>query len=144
MLDTSAIDNERKALQLLTEQVQQCSDDERDFLMNEIHKSAEKLQKMCDELQAKADEIAATAPKPQVDLEAVVEVVLTREQRDRVLAQTGIDVPSIRIPDPTAALTKNMVHIEPEFVEKCAIEQAERFKMLVEDANTELPETPEA
>lgn len=136
MLDTKAIDDEKKALQVLAEQVQQCKDDdERNLLIAEIQKTAAKLQELCDNLQAEADKIMENAPKTNVDFTAVVEVVLTPEQRKRVLERTGIDVPSVKIPDPTGKLTENMQHVEPSFVEQCAIDQAKQFKALVEDAN---------
>ncbi len=133
-LDTSAIENEQKALQLLAAEIQKTNDgDTRDMLMAEIKKSADKLQSLCAELQAKADAMKPeTAPVAKAD--AVVEVILTKEQRARVLEKTGIDVPSVRIPDPTSDLTKNMPNIQPEYIEECAINQANRFKELVADA----------
>lgn len=141
-LDASKVENERKALLVLAEAVQNCSDEERPFLMEEIKKTAEKLQALCDELQAEADKIAETLPKDE-EINAVVEVVLTPDQRKRVLEATGIDVPSVKIPDPDALLTKNMQHIEPEFIELSAIEQAKRFKAMVEDASIEVPDAEE-
>ncbi len=133
-LDTTGIENEQKALQLLANEVQNAKDDdERDMLIAEIQKSAAKLEGLCRELQAQADEMV---PKQEENpnINAVVEVVLTKEQRQRVLEATGIDVPSVRIPDPTADLTKNMHEIQPEFIEECAISQANTFKQLVADA----------
>ncbi|MBQ9396859.1 MAG: hypothetical protein IJU23_15265 [Proteobacteria bacterium] len=136
-LDTTAIENEQKALQMLADEVQKAKDDdERDALVAEIQKTAARLEAMCKELQDDAD---AMKPEDEKDpkLDAVVEVILTKEQRKRVLDATGIDVPSVRIPDPTAELTKNMNNIEPEFIEKCAMSQAEIFKQLVADAEEE-------
>jgi len=136
-LDTTGIENEQKALQMLANEVQKAKDDdERDALIAEIQKTAAKLEAMCKELQDQADEMKPTDEK-NPNLDAVVEVVLTKDQRKRVLDATGIDVPSVRIPDPTAELTKNMHNIEPEFVEKCAMSQAEIFKQLVADAEEE-------
>ena len=132
--DTTAIENEKKALQLLAAEMQKATDeDQRDMLMGEIKKSADKMQAMCEEMQAEADKIR---PPEVVDaaVHAVVEVVLTPEQRRRVLEETGIDVPSVRIPDPTGELTKNMPSMDRSFVEKCAISQANAFKQLVADA----------
>ena len=131
--DTTDIENEQKALQLLANEVQNTKDDEtRDMLIAEIQKSAQKLQDMCQELQARADQFKP--PQNDVNMDAVVEVVLTPDQRKRVLDATGIDVPSVRIPDPNATLTKNMGTMKPEFIEKCAMSQAEAFKRLVADA----------
>lgn len=133
MLDASGVENERKALQLLCEEMQNAKDaDTRDALMEQIKATAAALEKLCEKLQAEADEIVPPENN-EVNLSAVVEVILTLEQRRRVLEVTGIDVPSVRIPDPTAELTKNMRHIKPDFVEECAIEQAENFKRLVAD-----------
>lgn len=136
-LDMTAVENERKALEVLANEVQHAKDDdERDALVAEIQKTAAKLENLCKDLQAEAD---GMKPETERDskLDAVVEVVLTKEQRKRVLDATGIDVPSVRIPDPTAELTKNMNSMEPEFVEKCAMSQAEIFKQLVADAEEE-------
>ncbi len=138
-LDASKIENERKALMVLAEAVQNCSDEERPMLMEEIKKTAEKLQSLCDELQAEADQMAAALPQDE-ELNVVVEIVLTPDQRKRVLEATGVDVPSVKIPDPDALLTKNMQHVEPEFIEMSAMEQAKRFKSMVEDANIDVPE----
>ncbi len=133
MLDASGVENERKALQLLCEEMQNAKDaDTRDALMEQIQATAAALEKLCEKLQAEADEIAPPETD-EVNLNAVVEVILTPDQRRRVLEITGIDVPSVRIPDPTAELTRNMQFIKPDFVEECAIEQAENFKRLVAD-----------
>lgn len=132
--DTTAIENEKKALELLASEVQKAKDDDqRNMLMAEIQKSAQKLETMCAEMQAEADKIRG-ANKVQSHVDAVVEVMLTREQRQRVLEQTGVDVPSVRIPDPTGELTKSMPTMEPEFIEESAISQANAFKELVADA----------
>ena len=132
-LDKSAIDNEKAALLLLIDEMQNASSDEdRDNLKEAIEAQAAKLQSMCDDLQAKADEIMADAPQNSM-MDAVVEVVLTPEQRARVLERTGIDVPSIKIPDPTTELTKNMQYVKPEFIEQRAMIQAQNFKQLMED-----------
>lgn len=132
--DTTAIENEKKALELLASEVQKAKDDDqRNMLMAEIQKSAQKLETMCAEMQAEADKIRG-ANKVQSHVDAVVEVMLTREQRQRVLEQTGVDVPSVRIPDPTGDLTKSMPTMEPGFIEESAISQANAFKELVADA----------
>ena len=133
LLDTSAIENEQKALQLVCDEMQQAKDDEtRDALAEQIKILAENLEKMCADLQAEADKL--TPPDNEdINMKAVVEVVLTPEQRKRVLETTGIDVPSVRISDPNATLTRNMKFIQPDFIEECAIEQAEHFKRMVAD-----------
>ena len=131
--DTTAIENERKALQLLAEEVQKTDDaDARDALIDAIQKSADKLKSMCEALQAEADKVVV--PKiDNLDVDAVVEVVLTPEQRSRVLKAFGVDVPSVRIPDATGVLTKNMAHIEPDYIEECAMKQAKAFKEMCEE-----------
>ena len=84
--DTTAIENERKALQLLAEEVQKTDDaDARDALIDAIQKSADKLKS------------------------------------------------SVRIPDATGVLTKNMAHIEPDYIEECAMKQAKAFKEMCEE-----------
>ena len=131
--DTTAIENERKALQLLAEEVQKTDDaDARDALIDAIQKSADKLKSMCEALQAEADKVVV--PKiDNLDVDAVVEVVLTPEQRSRVLKAFGVDVPSVRIPDATGVLTKNMAHIGPDYIEECAMKQAKAFKEMCEE-----------
>ena len=135
-LDMSAVQNEQKALLLLADEIQKCDDDDtRELLAAEIQKSAEKLQALCNELQAEADSMAQDAPKPNTD--AVVEVVLTKDQRALVLEKTGLDVPSIRIPDPNADLTRNMKDIDPDFILDCALKQADKFKRFVAESEEE-------
>lgn len=125
--DTAAIENERKALELLTAEIQKTQDaDARDALLDAIRKSADKIAAMCAELQERADKIAA--PKiDTLDVNAVVEVVLTPDQRERVLKAFGVDVPSVRIPDANGVLTRNMAHITPDYIEECAMKQAKAF-----------------
>ena len=132
-LDKDAIDNERAALLLLVDEIQKTTDDdEREALAEAIQAQANKLQSMCDDLQAQADEIMKSQEKDP-NLNVFVEVVLTPEQRARVLEATGVDVPSVKIPDPTAELTKNMAYIKPDYIEQRAMLQAENFKRLLED-----------
>ena len=135
-LDTTAVENEQKALMLLAEEVQKAPDQEtRDALIAAIQESAAKLQKLCDELQAQAD---AMAPKPDSadgeEVNPVVEIVLTRDQFARVKEETGVEVPSVRIPDPDGTITKNMAFIEPDFVYECALNQARAFKEMLAEA----------
>ena len=134
-LDTSAIENEQKALQLLANEIQNAPDEEtRNALILAIQESAAKLQKLCDELQAEEDALEQKLEVEENTVTPVVEVVLTREQYDQVLAQTGVAVPSVRIPDPIGTLTKNMAFVEPDFVLSCALDQARAFKEMMEAA----------
>lgn len=134
--DLSAIENERKALEVLSKEVQKTSTpQERDALMAEIGRTAARLQGMCEKLQQEADKVVV--PKVEnLQVDAVVEVILTPAQRQRVLEKTGVDVPSVRIPDSTGALTKNMRHIEPDYIEACAMKQAEAFNRMVAAAQS--------
>lgn len=130
-LDKTAIDNERAALLVLMDEMSKTNDDDmREELADVIKAQAQKLLEMCDDLQAAADEIVKN--QPQEEPNAVVEVVLTPEQRAHVLAETGIDVPSVRIPDPTSELTRNMAFIQPDFIEERAIIQANQYKAIIE------------
>ena len=110
-------------------------DDEasRNAMIDEIKKMAAALEAKCMALQEEAQKVV-TPKLDALDIHAVVEVVLTPEQRQRVLEKTGVDVPSVRIPDATGALTRNMKHIEPEFIESCAERQAQVFKDMVAEA----------
>ena len=142
--DLTAIQNEQKAIMLLTEEVQKTSDaEERDALVAAIRKSAEKIQAMSAEMQARAD--AVTVPKVEnFDIKAVVEVVLTPDQRKRVLEAYGVDVPSVRFPDSTGTLTRNMKNIEPDYIEECAMKQAKAFKDMVAEAEAAAESEAEA
>ena len=102
-------------------------------MIDEIKKMAVALEAKCMALQEEAQKVV-TPKLDALDIHAVVEVVLTPEQRQRVLEKTGVDVPSVRIPDATGALTRNMKHIEPEFIESCAERQAQVFKDMVAEA----------
>src|SRR5205823_14173582 len=55
---------------------------------------------------------------------AVVEVMLTDEQRTRVRAKTGIDLASVLIPDETGTVTSNMRHADPARIEWLATKEA--------------------
>ena len=134
MLDTTAVENEKKALQLLVDEYQKADDNDKELLRDAIQAQAEKLDAVCKDLQAKADAIKPPDAPEDPAKKAVVEVVLTPEQRARVKEKTGIDVPSVRISDPTSNLTKNMPAMKPEFIEERAIHQANVFKKLVAEA----------
>ena len=139
----TAIENERAALMVLMDEMSRVKDDdEREALADAIKGQAEKLQKMCEDLQAQADALAQEKPEDNLK-DAVVEVVLTPEQRARVLEKTGIDVPSVKIPDPTSELTQHMAFVKPEFIEQRAILQAENFKRIVDSMSEEQDETSE-
>ena len=134
MLDTTAVENEKKALQLLMDEYQKADQNDKELLMDAIQKQTEKLDAACKELQDKADAMNPDSEEDDPASHAVVEVVLTPEQRKRVKDITGIDVPSVRIPDPTSNLTRNMASVEPEIIEERAIHQAKIFKKLVAEA----------
>ena len=132
--DLKDIENEQKAIQLLAQEVQKANDaDERDAMIEEIKRMADRLQKMCEAMKDEADKVVV--PKlDNLDIEAVVEVILTPDQRRHVMDEYGVDVPSIRIPDPTGVLTKNMHNITPSYIEECAMKQAKAFKKMVAEA----------
>lgn len=134
LLDTTAVENEKKALQLLMDEYQKADGNDKELLMDAIQKQAAKLDAVCQELQDKADAINPNVESDDPALKAVVEVVLTPEQRARVKEATGIDVPTVRIPDPTSNLTKNMAAVKPEYIEERAILQAKLFKKMVAEA----------
>jgi hypothetical protein len=55
-----------------------------------------------------------------------IEVVLTSAQRQRVRAETGVDLPSFFIDDATGAMNKAMPHMEPAQIEWSAKQEAIR------------------
>ncbi len=134
LLDTTAVENEKKALQLLMDEYQKADANDKDLLMDAIQKQAAKLDAVCQELQDKADAINPNVESDDPALKAVVEVVLTPEQRAHVKEATGVDVPTVRIPDPTSNLTKNMAAVKPEYIEERAILQAKLFKKMMAEA----------
>ena len=139
----TSIENDRRAMQLLAEEIQKAPDEaSRNAMIDEIKKMAAALEAKCMALQEEAQKVV-TPKLDALDIHAVVEVVLTPEQRQRVLEKTGVDVPSVRIPDATGALTRNMKHIEPEFIESCAERQAQVFKDIVAEAEAAAEATEE-
>ena len=124
------IQNEQKALLILIESLQGAqSFDDKQAMMPMINEQTKKLTDLLAEFEKEhpAREIDTNAILP------VVEVVLTPAQRRRVKEQTDIDVPSVRIPDPDHTLTTNMEHIDPDFIEQKALEQANAFKKMMEE-----------
>ena len=97
-------------------------------------KDTEKLQRLTAELEqegreleelAKAfekQELAKAGPPPKGKLE----VVLTKEQRERVKKQTGVDMPSVVIADEAGVLSKAMPHTSPRDIEQLAMNEARK------------------
>lgn len=140
-ISLSDIDNERKAMLVLAQELQSTTDDEtRDALMAEIKRCAEKIQSMAETL---TQDVKGEAPQKIEQVDAVVEVVLTKEQRKKVFDAYGVEVPSIRIPDAAGVLTKNMNHISPDYIESCAMNQAKAFKEMVAEAEAEAAQNGE-
>ena len=97
-------------------------------------------------------ELAKAGPPPRGSLE----VMLTADQRQRVLALTGVDVTSVIVNDEMGVLSKAMPSTDPRDIELLAIAQARRRKAdrdadgkmrsAVDQALTDIEEqgTPEA
>ncbi|MFA5625577.1 MAG: hypothetical protein WC966_11070 [Bradymonadales bacterium] len=131
MLDASKVLEERKAMQVLMDSLEEAQGSDRDAVVEAIQEQAKRLQAACDELEAEAK--AQDVQKPEDEPEIFVEILLTPEQMQRVKTATGVEIPSIKLKDPTGALSKNMQHIEPEFVEEKAMEKAEQFNEMMAD-----------
>lgn len=67
-------------------------------------------------------ELAKAGPPPKGKLE----VVLTREQRERVKKLTGVDMASVIIADEAGVLSKAMPHTSPRDIEQLAIAEARK------------------
>jgi len=61
-----------------------------------------------------------------------LEVVLTADQRKRILQKTGIAMETVVIEDEAGALNQTMPQQRPEHIEKLATEEAERRKTAAE------------
>ncbi len=143
MLDKTAVENEQKALQLLMDEYQKAEGNDKEQLMEAIQKQAEKLDAECQKLQAEADSLTPKDDEDDPAIQAIVEVVLTPEQRARVKEITGIDVPTVKLSDPTSNLTQNMASVNPDDIEERAIHQAKLFKKLMAEAE-DIAEVEEA
>lgn len=131
MLDQTKVMEEKKALEVLFAALEDAQGEDRDAVVEAIQAQAKRLQDACEDLEAEAQKL----PQAQTDaqVEANVEILLTPAQRDAVKQETGVDVPSIVLQDPTGALTKHMSFIKPEFVQARAMEKALRFNEMIAD-----------
>lgn len=97
-------------------------------------KDVEKLQRLTAELEQEGreleelalafqkQELAKAGPPPKGKLE----VVLTKEQRERVKKQTGVDMPTVLIADEAGVLSKAMPHTSPRDIEQIAMNEARK------------------
>ncbi len=99
----------------------------------EGERETQRIQAVAAQLQAMGDQLGAMAraleeqhgpPPPR----AMVEVVLTPEQRGRVVEKTGVDLASIRIADDGGATSQTMPLMDPRRIEFYALKEAERRK----------------
>jgi hypothetical protein len=81
------------------------------------------LEKMADDMRVQANVKAGVAK---------VEVVLTPDQRKRILAQHGIAMETLVIDDQAGAMNKGMPSTRPEQIEALAMKEAERRKQAAE------------
>jgi hypothetical protein len=101
-------------------------------------KDVEKIQRITAELEAEGHELEALArafekqelakagPPPKGKLE----VVLTKDQRERVKKQTGVDMPSVVVADEAGVLSKAMPHTSPRDIEQLAMNEARKLASL--------------
>lgn len=68
-------------------------------------------------------ELAKAGPPPKGKLE----VVLTAEQRARILSRTGVDMKSVVIADEAGVLSKAMPYTSPRDIEQLALAEATRL-----------------
>jgi hypothetical protein len=114
--------------------------------LNDLQRKAAELVKMMervaneadpDKFQAIAREIEAEAKKfeqlaaaymqeARKQVRPMTTVVLTPDQRKRILAQTGIKMETIDLPDDQARMSKVMPDTRTELIEHLAMEEAKR------------------
>ncbi len=124
---------EQQAMNLMMEELQKATDPKAfNQILAAIQESGKRIEEMS---QAFADAFYAEhAEALAQSSEAVVpkiEVLLTPEQRQRVFEASGVDIPSVKLVDPTGALNAAMPSTPPPFIEAQAIKQAEAFKEMV-------------
>jgi hypothetical protein len=125
-----------------------------DVTMEQMVKKAHDMQKLADEagkemdpekareyaerllaegraLEKMGEQMRAEATKKRGGL-GRVEVVLTAQQRKRVHDKTGIALESLIIDDEAGAMNQSMPMARPEYIEKLAMEEAERRKHAAE------------
>jgi flagellar capping protein FliD len=95
--------------------------------------SSARMQEIVAQLQALGSELEQLAAQLQAQSTAgtaarsgSTEVLLTPEQRSRVREATGIDLESIRIPDPTGISVHSMPLATPAQIEQRALQEAQR------------------
>src|SRR5690606_36239005 len=87
-----------------------------------------------DDMAAYEDEVKAELTEEQLEQLGPtprVEVVLTPQQRARVQEETGVDMTSVKIPDPGGMMTRGMRQASPPEIEAHALKQAEEFNVMV-------------
>lgn len=88
--------------------------------------NAEKLMAMGQEMEKMGDEMRAQLGAKRGA--AKVEVVLTPDQRKRILDKTGIAMETLIVDDQAGAMNKGMPSTLPEQIELLALKEAERRK----------------
>ena len=88
---------------------------------------AAQLQGMASEIEALAKDLAARTPVATPP--AYVEVVLTEDQRQRIEAQTGVRLETVKLPDDGGIQTRLMPDTLPPMVEAFALRQAQERKL---------------
>ena len=66
---------------------------------------------------------------PRAGMIGRIEIVLTPEQRARILERTGVDLPSFIAPDELGVMARTMPRMDPRLVEALATNEAERKKV---------------
>ena len=105
-------------------------------------RDVEKIQRVTDELAVEGreleelarafekQELARAGPPPKGKLE----VVLTKDQRERVKKLTGVDMKSVVVADTAGVLSKAMPHTSQRDIEQLAIAEARKLASM-EDAD---------
>jgi hypothetical protein len=91
---------------------------------SELERDGKELEQLA--LAFEKQELAKAGPPPRGSLE----VMLTPDQRKRVLDLTGVDLPSVVIQDEMGVLSKAMPHTDPRDIELMAIQEARRLKAM--------------
>ncbi|MDX9720760.1 MAG: hypothetical protein RBU37_08425 [Myxococcota bacterium] len=121
---------EQKALNLLAEELPKTTEPHAiETILAALAEGAQRLEGMAQDY---AQGLEAAYPESNEGPVHRIEVVLTPEQRQRVFDETGIEMGSVLLDDPTGERGHYMPSTEPQIIEAQAIKQALGFKQMVE------------
>src|SRR5215471_1822688 len=117
------IEERQKQLMAMFEELQREED------MTRYLQIVQRMEMAAKELEAMAIALESELAKRQKRVQGQIEVVLTHEQRSKVLRDTGVSMTTVLIDDPAGNLSASMPAARPADIEKEALRQATRIKL---------------